>query len=246
MGLVHISVFGGRGMGLENSRCPDAFALPSSAAARCAPRGCGWLGLATPMDDSVREVPSRESVSAHVRGQPATARRGTVSPLPPPHQSGQLMCYKTGQFYLLLTPPGRRHRTVDANLTRPPPGSTRSRTAGPSPFRWEKSSDGIRTGIRHRRVRARPVPIRSGPPRDDFDPLGRFARDADASGPAVPIARCVRRPGRRDQRLGQSLSPFSPRPIARSPERTTSMIALRSSALMKASSLAPSPVTSMM
>ena len=103
MGLVHISVFGGRGMGLENSRCPDAFALPSSAAARSAPRGSGWLGLATPMDDSVREVPSRESVSAHVRGQPATARRGTVSPLTPPHQSGQLMCYKTGQVYLLLT-----------------------------------------------------------------------------------------------------------------------------------------------
>ena len=35
MGLVHISVFGGRGrgMGLDNSRCPDAFALPSCAAA---------------------------------------------------------------------------------------------------------------------------------------------------------------------------------------------------------------------
>ena len=59
LGLVHISVFGGRGMGLENSRCPDAFALPSCAAARSAPRGSGWLGLATPMDDSVREVPIR-------------------------------------------------------------------------------------------------------------------------------------------------------------------------------------------
>ena len=31
----------GPGMGLENSRCPDAFALPPSAAARCASRGCG-------------------------------------------------------------------------------------------------------------------------------------------------------------------------------------------------------------
>ena len=119
MGLVHISVFGGRGMGLENSRCPDAFALPSSAAARSAPRGSGWLGLATPMDDSVREVPSRESVSAHVRGQPATARRGTVSPLTPPHQSGQLMCYKTGQVYLLLTP------SVRGIAMAPPPAPSR-------------------------------------------------------------------------------------------------------------------------
>ena len=83
---------GGRGMGLENSRCPDAFALPPPACAgagsaprrACAPRGCGWLGLATPMDDRVREVPSRESASAHVRGQPATGRRGTVSPLTHP------------------------------------------------------------------------------------------------------------------------------------------------------------------
>ena len=74
----------GRGMGLDNSQCLDAFPLPSSAAARCAPRGCGWLELATPMDDRVREVPSRESVSAHVRGQPATGRRGTVSPLTHP------------------------------------------------------------------------------------------------------------------------------------------------------------------
>ena len=37
MGLVHISVFGGRGMGLDNSRCPDACALPSCAAA-----AVGW------------------------------------------------------------------------------------------------------------------------------------------------------------------------------------------------------------
>ena len=62
----------------------DAFALPSCAAARCAPRGCDWLGLATPTDDNVREVPSRESASAHVRGQPATGRQGTVSPLTHP------------------------------------------------------------------------------------------------------------------------------------------------------------------
>ena len=46
--------------------------------------------------------------------------------------------------------------------------------------------------------------------------------------------------------LAQSRSPFSPRPIAREPERTTSRIALRSRAPMKASSFAPSPVTSMM
>ena len=59
-------------------------ALPRRVRAAVLRRGSGWLGLATPMDDSVREVPSRESVSAHVRSQPATGRRGTVSPLTHP------------------------------------------------------------------------------------------------------------------------------------------------------------------
>ena len=101
LGWLHRRV-GERDIRLENSLCPDAFALPPSAAARYAPRGCGWLGLATPMDTIAREVP-RIGESVPVRDRSASAKRSTVSPLTHPRQSGQFMCYKTGQFYLLLT-----------------------------------------------------------------------------------------------------------------------------------------------
>ncbi len=78
---------------LTRSRCRPA---PRRA---CAPRGCGWRGLATPMDDSVREVPSRESVSVHVRGRSATGRRGTVSPLtPPPKRTTHVLQNRTVLF----------------------------------------------------------------------------------------------------------------------------------------------------
>ena len=113
-----------------------------------------------------------------------------------------------------------------------------------SPVRYGRASTDSGSRYRTGRFRRDAVRIRSGPLRDD---RGRHRRAT------LPCRAIEASDSRREVRLrlvpgrrSQSLSPFSPRPIARSPDRTTSMIALRSSALMKASSLVPSPVTSMM
>ena len=81
LGIRPSQRLGSRATRLDNSLCPDVFALPPFAAARCAPRGCGWRDLAPPMDPIGSESPNRESVP--VRGRSARTKRGTASPLPP-------------------------------------------------------------------------------------------------------------------------------------------------------------------
>ena len=62
----------------------------SATAARCAPRGCGWRDLATPMAPIGSETPNRES--APVRGRSASGKRGTVSPLTRPTKTDSSIC----------------------------------------------------------------------------------------------------------------------------------------------------------